>query len=316
MRANAKLPADIDFSRFLSAIDEHPDLKDVRVVYFDGAEMMSVREGPPACAPGMRAIVIKPNVDESTIRSNAAAEGRESKLYFELLAGSLSCASAALAWVVVVGSAGAAPVTGGASTFVTYLAGGAAVANSVQCVNSMVRVSFEVWAPENNDWLDTKEWYTTTANVLDAISLTGAGTSAAATVRMVLALRRTTGKPLVDVLKGLSRQERKRIAEEAIRIDNPGISNQALKTMVNLGKYPKRYTDLQISHSVRLQLKEAIEAAISFSGSAVSGLVRQAGAAAYGTAVASEKAGKSGPPAPSPVMSKYVIGVAKSFETY
>ena len=97
---------------------------------------------------------------------------------------------------------------------------------------------------------------------------------------MALALRKSTGKAMVEVLKGLSRQERARIAEEVVRIQNPGISNSALKTLVRAGIYPKRFTGLQVSHTVRTQLKDALSAALTFLESALGGLVRE-----YGTAI-------------------------------
>jgi hypothetical protein len=104
---------------------------------------------------------------------------------------------------------------------------------------------------------------------------------------MALTLRRTTGKGMVEVLKGLTRQERARIAEEVIRIENPGISNKALKTMLRAGLYPKRFSGLEVSHAVRTQLKDALSAALSFTGSALSGTLRE-----------------------------YATGIVQSFETY
>jgi hypothetical protein len=82
-----------------------------------------------------------------------------------------------------------------------------------------------------NDWLDSQKWYTVIAKVLDVISLLQRS-SVRATVRMALGLRQSTGKTMLSVLQGLSRQERARIAEEVIRMENPGISNGALKTML------------------------------------------------------------------------------------
>jgi hypothetical protein len=173
---------------------------------------------------------------------------------------------------------------------VAVLAGGAASASTAQCVISGVRIYNEISRPENNDWLDSQGWFRYTATILDGISLAGAGSSAATTVRMALTLRRTSGKSMQEVLKGLSRQERRRIAEEVIRMENPGISNGMLKVFLDAGKYPKRFTQLQVSEAVRLQLKDAIGAAISFTGSAAGGLVRQGGG--------------------------YVVGIAQSVDTH
>ena len=64
-------------------------------------------------------------------------------------------------------------------------------------------------------------------------------------------------------------------------------ANAAMKTMLKAGLYPKRFTGLQISYAVKLQLKDAVGAALTFTGSGLSGVVRE-----------------------------YAAGIAQSFETY
>jgi hypothetical protein len=285
-----KLPSDFDFDAFLKATDRNPETKGMRVIYSDGSEIVIVREGPPVCGPDLKAIIIKPDMGSPTLHTGSAAEARESQIYSNLLDVGLSCASAAIGWVVVAGSGAAAPVTGGASTFITVLGYAAAAASTAQCGNSVVRVYNEVSSPESNDKLDKEEWYTSTLKVLDAISLVSAGTATVSALRMAKVLRTATGKSTAQVLKGLSRQERRRITEETIRLANPGISNSAIKQFVNAGVYPRRFTSVQISNAVRHTLKEAAGAALDVSGSAKGGLLHDTG--------------------------KYVIGVAQSFETY
>jgi CheY-like chemotaxis protein len=80
----------------------------------------------------------------------------------------------------------------------------------------------------------------------------------------------------LQVLQGLSRQQRKQLAEEVIRDALPGISGGELKALVRAGVYPKRYSPAQISATVYNQLRDAAGAAITFAGSAVSGVVREA----------------------------------------
>ena len=95
---------------------------------------------------------------------------------------------------------------------------------------------------------------------------------------------------MVEVLKGLSRQQRKQLAEEAVRMRNPGISNGELKVLVRAGVYPQRFTGTAISNAVKNQLKDALSAALGFTGSALTGVVREG--------------------------AKYVVGMAQSIETY
>lgn len=270
----------LNLEQFLKAIDRNAELRGMRVIYFDGLHAYVVREGPPMCAAGLRSILISSNASAAAMQHATTAANRDSRLYIELLSGVLGCTSAAVSWVVVVGSAGAVPITGGASSFITALSYTAAGASSLQCANSALRVYNELESPGTNDWLDSQGWYTGLAKALDVIALMGAVSSTAASVKMALALKRTTGKAMVEVLKGLTRQERARIAEEVIRMENPGISNQALKALLRAGLYPKRYTGLQVSHAVRTQLKDALSAALTFTGSALSGVIRE-----YGTAI-------------------------------
>lgn len=109
-------------------------------------------------------------------------------------------------------------------------------------------------------------------------------------IRMALKLRAVTGKTMVDVLKGLTRQQRRALAEEAVRLQNPGISGGQVKMLVRAGVFPKRFSTVQVTQAVRNQLRDALGAAISFTGSATGGFAQQAG--------------------------QYIVGVARSVEEY
>lgn len=287
MGHEGQLPANFSADQFLASIDKNVELHGLRVVFFDGQHMHMLREGPPWCGPDLMTVVIKPDLGQATLSSAEAAQTRDGRFYGELLGGVLSCGAATIGWVVIAGSSAAAPVTGGGSTFIAALAWGGTLASSAQCGNSVYRLYNEAVKPSDNDWLDSQHWYTSTSKALDLISLLGAATAVSATVRLALLARRTTGKTMTEVLKGLSRHERKRLTEEIIRMENPGISNKLLKQMVRAGTYPVRFTEMQISNAVRLQLKDALGAAFSFSGSVSSGVARD-----------------------------FVVGLAKSFETH
>ena len=278
----AAIPEDVLTSRsqpfdanvFIDAVDAIDVLKGCRILYFDGQRFSELRAGRTAPGANSRTVVIKPAPETEPLVDGKAAASRDSRFYSELLGGALSCGAAVVSWVAVVGSAAAAPVSGGGSTFITYLSWGAAIASSAQCANSTVRVYNETTRPELNDWLDSQEWYATTSTVIDVVSITGAAAATGATIKLVLATRRATGKTLTEVLGGLNRQQRKLLTEELIRAQNPGISNKTLKIFVRAGKYPKRFTQLQLSHATRRQLQDALAAALSFSGSAATGTIR------------------------------------------
>lgn len=191
----------------------------------------------------------------------------------ELLGASLSCGAALLSWVVIIGSTGAIPLTGGASSALTALSYSAFAAGSLQCVNGLSRIGMEAYNPKFKDQLDSEEWYSTATTSLDVISLGGAAAAGFVTVRMVKTLH-AQGATLREALEGLNRRQRTRLTEEIVRMNKPGISNKMLKFLKRNGAVPKRYTKTEISHATKHQLKDALGAFFSFSGSASNGVVR------------------------------------------
>ena len=271
------IPSEFDVQKFLANLDQHPELKGIRVVFVSsGGAIQVIREGPPFCAVGQKAVILREPIEQTAIQSSEAAESRDSKVLSEVLGAGLSCGAAVISWVVVITSASATPVTGGGSAFITALSFTAAGASTVQCVNGIGRVAAEVYMPEELDILDQEVWYQRTSMALDVISLAGAVTAGAVTIRLVLKLKGATGKTVTGILKGLNSKERKRLAEELIRELNPGISNGRLKTLIRKGIYPKRLPKGQVAHALRTQLLDAAGAAMSFTGSATSGVVRNA----------------------------------------
>lgn len=274
----------IDIPAFLKSVDRHPSMKGVRVVYFDGFKMHVIREGPPYCRACLETVVLREPPVDIVLREPAVAQARDSKFLTELFGVGMSCSGLVLGWVAAGIFTGAAPITGGTSLFIAVVAGTAATASLAQCISAVGRVGLEAAAPDVLDGLDNADWYKRTALVLDAISVAGAATGAAMTVRLALSLRRSTGKTMVEVLKGLSRQERRKIAEEAVRLRNPGISNGDLKAIVRAGRYPVRFTNLEIQHSIKKQLVEALAGAIDVTGSATGGTLRKGGGIVVGLA--------------------------------
>jgi hypothetical protein len=262
----------------IDKIDRIPEVYGARVIYFDGVRVHELRPHPPVCQPNYLTVVIR-SVDPSDIQAIAHptphAKNQDGRFYTELLATSLSCGAAALSWVVLGGSGAAVPVTGGASATITVLTYSAAVASSIQCGNSFVRMVNEsqYGDPELNRRLDSQEWYNQTLTALDVVSVTGAAAAAGVTLKMVMQLNKS-GTSITQVLKGLSRQERKALTEDIIRVNNPGISNKALKALVAAGTYPKRFGKVELSNTARLQLKDALSATLSFVGSATGGVIR------------------------------------------
>lgn len=259
-------------------VDRVAGLQESRILYFDGEKMHELRPHPPICRQNYLTIIIRA-IEEDEVaaitRPTPNSNKEDAKFYTELFSASLGCGAAALSWLIVFGGSAAIPISGGASTAVAILGYGAATASSIQCVNSFVRMTNEsqYGSTEVNRWLDSQEWYSHTMTALDVVSVAGGVASAGATLKMVLQLQKA-GTPISAVLKGLSRQQRKQLTEEIIRGQNPGISNKALKALVAAGMYPKRFGKWELSSTVRMQLKDAVGATLSFIGSATGGVVR------------------------------------------
>lgn len=181
----------------------------------------------------------------------------------------------------MIGSAGAIPISGGTSTAITYLGYAAATASTAQCLNSIGRTTLEAYSPSTKDWLDTQDWYTNTSLAVDAISLAGAGASTVVLLKTQKALKAASSKSTADILKGLTRAKRKRLTEEIIKLNHPNVSSKVMKALIAAGKYPKRYTQTQISTALALKIREAVGTSLSFLGSATSGSARSLAVGIY-----------------------------------
>jgi hypothetical protein len=275
-----KVLANIDTKTLFKKIDAIPGLAGAGIVYIDSKyNIIELRKFEPVCQLNPIKIVLREppqlmsQAEFASHLKGSQGNIRESNLVGEVSGSVLSCGIALIGWFVVMGSATAIPLTGGTSSAITYLAIGATVASTLQCVNGSVRSFNEVFVPEQNDYLDEQEWYQASTTAIDLVSLAGAGASAALTLKSIKLMQAQTGKTTYDLLKGLSRPEQRRLSAELLRLNMPGVSKQALKNMVRKGVV-KRYSGKHITASFRLQVTDAVGATLSFSGSAYSGTVK------------------------------------------
>ena len=175
-------------------------------------------------------------------------------------------------WTVVIGSLGAIPLTGGTSSAITYLAIAGATAGFAQCMNGLIRVGAEAYSPEFKDDFDSQEWYQNTTSALDLVSLAGAGAAALGTIKAIKMMQLGTSKNTYEILKGLSRAEKKRLNREITRLNLPSASGKLIKSMARKGNI-KKYTGKQITHAFRLHLMDAIGASMSVFGSVFNGTI-------------------------------------------
>lgn len=277
-RARQRIEWQVNLPQLFTAIDQIPAATGAGVIFIDHEfNMVQLRPFSPVCRRYPLQIILREPPRYLSAQNHALdlkTSRRESKLVGELVGTALSCSAAVLGWIVVASSTTAIPITGGTSAAITYLGYAAATASSAQCMVGLIRTPTEVWAPERLDSLDSEAWYQSMMTTLDIISLGGAAAAGATTIRMVHTLRRTTGKSTREVLNGLSRQERKRLTDEVNRLNHPGTSAARLRELTRSGALPKRYSNAQLSHSIQLQLKDAIGATLSFAGSALTGTIK------------------------------------------
>jgi hypothetical protein len=198
---------------------------------------------------------------------------RESRLGFELLQMGLSCGATVLAGIAAAGSAVAAPVTAGTSGAVTVLAYSGAVATAAQCGISSGRVVNEIFDPGANDYLDSQAWFEATSNALDAISIAGGVASLGQAAQAIIRLSRASGKPIGQVLKGLSRAERKRLAQDLARYSGKAPTRRQFIRLARQGKLPKIIRREAISRSILNESLNSISTGLSMIGSGTSGVI-------------------------------------------
>ncbi|MFL1407141.1 NAD synthetase [Marinobacter sp. M1N3S26] len=274
-----RLETHVDLNKLFKAIDSDFELSGAGVVYIDArGTMVTLREFEPICqVKPVKVVLVEPISARPTaeVIGDIKAGKRESKLAKELLNAGLSCGAAILGWAAVIVSTGAVPVTGGTSTAVTVISYSAAAAGTAQCGNGIARSWAEHANPEALDEFDNQEWYQYTQTALDVVSVGGAVTSGAITVKLVMRLR-SQQHSLRDILyKRLNRNQRKRLTEELIEMNQPGISAKMRKHAQRYGLLPKRYSSTDISRAALVKIKESLSGMLSLTGSATSGVLSQ-----------------------------------------
>ncbi|SFY04453.1 hypothetical protein SAMN03159316_3523 [Pseudomonas sp. NFR02] len=276
--ARQRIESLINLPRLFAAIDADPGVVGAGVVYIDADfNVVTLREFQPICSIAPKRLILREAqkyIAPTQFAQQVQDNPREFRLVGEAVNTTLSCAGAVIGWIVVLSGSVAVPFSAGASSVVVALGYTAAAASSVQCFASGYRTVNEVRNPARNDQLDSEEWYQYTMIALDAASLVGVGSSALATVKLVRLNKASTGKSVREVLRGLNRQERAKLTKELLSINDPRLTSKMIKLKQLSGELPKRFTPTEVKHATVTQIKDALGAAIGFTGSAVSGNVR------------------------------------------
>lgn len=254
------------------------DLSGMGIIYIDH-EFTSVTL-LESCRAKPAYLILREPPRQLNVQQYATAlqnSSRESKLIQELVAASISCSVMALNWLVIAGIGTTIPLTGGLSAAGIALLKTGAVISTVQCLNgAVVRAPTEWISPSKLDALDDEDWYRHSMLALDTISIALALQSGASLIKNYYHLKQASGITSDSFLRNLSRAERKRLTLEVIKLNHPALahSNRALKRMINVNTYPKRYQQIQINEALRVRIKDAVAGVFTFGGSAAGGSVR------------------------------------------
>lgn len=263
------MPSDAEVEQLGFRIDAIPELSGAGIG-FVGDDTCTVLR-PTAHVSGLNTYVV---LEEQDVPPPPAPPP-EPSLGMEVLSSVLNCGGAVLAYSAMGGEGLAAGASGGTALLLEGVTLWAARATAAQCLISVARASDIVFNKGSwTRWLDSNEYYQWASLSLDLVSLAGAAASASAAVRAAKAIQRATGRSWITILKGLSRAERKRLAEELIRLKKPGISGGALKDLVRAGTFPARLTSAEITERLFTQLKDAISATMALGSSGASGVLK------------------------------------------
>jgi hypothetical protein len=254
-------------------IDAIPDLSGAGLGFVGGDECVLLRRSQHSS--GLDTYVVL-EAEDTEGPPPAVEDNNGPSIAMELLGAGFNCTGAVFGWIALGGEGLATAASGGLSAAlipVTYVAAGS---TTIQCGISLVR-SYDTIFNKGawTRWLDSKDSYTYLSWALDGASLLGAAASASAALRAAQAIRRATGRSWLAVLKGMSRAERKRLAEELIRLNRPGISGGEMKALISMGTFTKRLGATEFTERLARQLKDAVSAMLSFGSSGLSGLVRK-----------------------------------------
>ena len=109
---------------------------------------------------------------------------------------------------------------------------------------------------------------------LDSISLVGALVAGTAVIKAFKLIQKNSGRTTKQILKSVTRAEKRRLTKDIVRLNNPNNPNKstkALKAILNTEDSKNMYTKLKITKALKLHLKDGVGAALTFSGSAFAG---------------------------------------------
>jgi hypothetical protein len=263
-----------DRQKLIAAIDRNPAFRTTGVAFIGRGMSQIVRQS--SMPAGLQTWIVLKEEEVQQPASAPPPQPTSSSLLRELLNMGLSCGATFFAGVATLGAAKAAPLTAGTSLGVSVVIWSGALATAAQCGIAMGRVINEIFEPGSNEsYLDSEEWYQYASTTLDAISVAGGVASLGEAAKAAMRLSRSTGRPLLQVLRHMSRAERKRLAQDLARYSGQAPTRRMFIRLAREGKIPKIFTRQQVTQAMINELLNSISSNLTFAGSANAGVIRQ-----------------------------------------
>ena len=257
------------------AIDSIPELQGAGVGYLGDGQCTLLRQSQHISGFDTWIILEALEIpDDSKLEIPQKAASPKPTFFRDLLSAGINCCSAVLTGAATAAETAAAPVTAGGSMALAYITGAGAIATSLQCGLSVGRVVDHFIDPDLTAYLDSDDWYNSANDLLDYIALAGAAASVGQAAQGLIRLQKASGKPFKEMLKGMSRAERKRLARELA--DYAGTkSNKQFKALVRAGELPSIYSQKSVDMALRKMVLDGVSTALTYAGSATSGVIRE-----------------------------------------
>ncbi|WP_414704897.1 NAD synthetase [Pseudomonas sp.] len=269
--ARLRVEAKINLPRLFAGIDADPGIVGAGVVYIDAEyNVVVLREFQPVCSLQPKRVILREApkyIAPAQFMSQLQTNPRESRVVSEAVSMTASCAGAFLGWVVLFSGTIAVPFSAGASLALTAVGYAAATASTGQCLIGVARTFNELNDPAANDAMDQETWYQAATPVLDAVSLLGVGASGLSTLRFLQVRKAATGTNWYQLMRSLSRQQRKTLTRELLMLKHPSLTAKQLKLRQAAGELVKRHTPTQIKHATQTLIKDSLGAAIGLGSS-------------------------------------------------
>jgi len=272
--------ADIDFKKLADKLDCMRNFYHVGIIFDDGRQRWLVRPSRRIANANQSIVshvvisevpdIKQPNAEKAVVAALTAPS-----LATEITSTGFACGAMIVTLVMAFSAGAAVPLTAGGSGIIAAISLAGTLATGAQCMIGAFRL-LAIHNDHGSDiaWLDSQDWYVATSTVLDVISLAAAGAALKGTVETYKLMKAASSSKVTAWFQSLSRAERKRITEEIIKAQNPGISSSGVKAAIRAGVYPKRFPSESLQKSLQRELVSAVNNASAFVGSSLTGTIR------------------------------------------